>query len=227
VLIAFVAVSDPAVSEVGAALARRLPPSTRIVHVSGSLPLAALADAREAGHEVGSFHPFQSVPVERPPSAFQGSLIGVDASDEALADRLFQLARDLGGHPRRVPDDQRALYHVAAVLVSNLLIGLVGQSAGVLQSVGWTREEAMAALLPLVSGVVENLAAEGLAGALIGPIRRGDPATVKRHLDELERKGLEEAASVYRILGKATLELALEAGLEPAKGDEIRVALTG
>jgi predicted short-subunit dehydrogenase-like oxidoreductase (DUF2520 family) len=62
---------------------------------------------------------------------------------------------------------------------------------------------------------------------LIGPIRRGDPATVRRHLEELERNGLEEAAGVYRILGKATLELALEAGLEPAKGDEIRVALTG
>ena len=212
---------------VGAALARSLPPGARIVHVSGSLPLAALAEAREAGRVVGSFHPFQSFPFERPPAAFEGSLIGIDASDEALADRLFQLARDLGGVPRRVPDEQRALYHVAAVLGSNLLIGLLGRSAGILQSLGWTRQEALAALLPLVSGVVKNLAAEGLTGALIGPIRRGDPATVRRHLEELEKHGLEEAARVYRILGMATLELALEAGLEPAKGDEIKVALTG
>ena len=225
--IAFVAVSDPVLPEVAAALARRLPPSTRIVHVSGSLPLSALAAARHAGHEVGSFHPFQSFPFERPPSAFEGSLIGVDGSDEALVDRLFQLARDLGGTPRRVPDEQRALYHVAAVLGSNLLIGLVGRSAGVLQSLGWTRQDAVAALLPLISGVVKNLAAEGLTGALIGPIRRGDPATVRRHLEQLERSGLEETARVYRILGLATLELALEAGLEPAKGDEIKVALTG
>ena len=43
----------------------------------------------------------------------------------------------------------------------------------------------------------------------------------------VEKHGLEEAAHVYRILGMATLELALEAGLEPAKGDEIKVALTG
>ncbi len=208
-------------------VSRRLPLGARVVHVSGSLPLGALADILSAGHPVGSFHPFQSFPFERPPNAFQGSLIAIDASEEPLVDRLFQLALDIGGLPRRVPDDQRALYHVAAVLSSNLLVGLTSRSAGVLQSMGWTREEAMAALLPLMSGVVKNLAAEGLTGALIGPIRRGDPAAVKRHLAELDRHGLTETARVYRILAVATLELALEAGLDPAKGDEIRVALTG
>ncbi|MDQ6691136.1 MAG: DUF2520 domain-containing protein, partial [Candidatus Dormibacteraeota bacterium] len=208
-------------------ISRRLPVGARLVHVSGSLPLTVLDEVRAAGHPVGSFHPFQSFPFERPPNAFQGSLIGIDASEEDLLDRLFQLALDIGGTPRRVPDEQRALYHVAAVLSSNLLIGLTSRSAGVLESMGWSRQEAMAALLPLISGVVKNLAAEGLAGALIGPIRRGDPAAVSRHLDQLEQHDLLETARVYRILAMATLELALEAGLDPAKGDLIKEALTG
>ncbi len=224
---AFLAVSDPAVPGAAAALGARLPPATAVVHLSGSLELAALAAARAAGHPTGSFHPFQSFPVVRPPQAFAGSLVGVDAADEELAERLFQLARDIGGRPRRVPDEQRALYHVAAVLSSNLVIGLAGTAAGVLESMGWTEGEALAALVPLMSGVIENLGTEGLGGALIGPIRRGDPATIRRHLDELDRHGLEEAARVYRILALATLELALATGLDPASGEQIREALTG
>jgi predicted short-subunit dehydrogenase-like oxidoreductase (DUF2520 family) len=165
--------------------------------------------------------------VVRSPDAFAGSLVAVDATEEDLAGRLFQLARDIGGRPRRVPDGERALYHVAAVLSSNLVIGLVGTAASVLESIGWTRQDAVAALLPLLSGVMTNLTAEGLEGALIGPIRRGDHATVRRHLEELDRRGLEEAARVYRILGIATLELAQAAGLDPADGKQIREALTG
>jgi len=198
-----------------------------MVHVSGALELAALAAARAAGHQTGSFHPFQSFPVVRGPEAFAGCLVGVDATDEELTQRLFQLAREIGGHPRRVPDEQRALYHVAAVLRSHLVIGLAGTAAAVLESLGWTEDEALGALIPLLSGVVDNLRREGLGGALIGPIRRGDAATVRRHLTELERRGLEEPTRVYRILGIATLELALATGLDQASGEQIREALTG
>ena len=163
----------------------------------------------------------------RPPEAFVGSLVGVDATTDALVDRLFQLAREIGGHPRRVTDEQRALYHVAAVLSSNLVVGLAAASASVLESMGWTEEESLGALIPLLSGVVDNLRSEGLGGALIGPIRRGDAATIRRHLTELERSGLEEPTRVYRILGIATLELALATGLDKASGEQIREALTG
>jgi predicted short-subunit dehydrogenase-like oxidoreductase (DUF2520 family) len=209
------------------ALTGRLAAGSAVVHVSGSLPLAVLAAVRDAGHPTGSFHPFQSFPVARPAAAFAGSLIGVDATDEALAVTLFELARDLGGVPRRVPDEQRALYHVAAVLASNLFLGLVATASGVLESMGWKRADALAALVPLLSGVLENLTAEGLEGALIGPIRRGDAETVRRHLNALDGGGLEAAARVYRILGIATLELALTTDLDEARGEQIREALTG
>jgi predicted short-subunit dehydrogenase-like oxidoreductase (DUF2520 family) len=225
--VAFLAVPDPAVPEAAAALGARLPPATAIVHLSGSLELAALTAARAAGHRTGSFHPLQSFPVVRSPGAFAGSLVGVDASDEELAALLSRLAEDIGGRPRRISDEQRALYHVAAVLSSNLVLGLAGTSAAVLESMGWTEEDALGALIPLLSGVIENLRTEGLGGALIGPIRRGDAATIRRHLTELERRGLEEPTRVYRILGIATLELALATGLDKASGEQIREALTG
>lgn len=221
------AVSDPVVGEIAGRLAELLPPAAAIVHLSGPLPLSTLDPVRAGGRAIGSFHPFQSFPFERPPEAFAGSLIAVDASDELLAERLARLAQELGGLPRRVPDRERALYHVAAVLSSNLFIGLIGSAATVLETIGWTREEAVAALLPLEAGVLANIKTEGLAGALIGPIRRGDPETVRRHLEALELAGLEEIARIYRILGTATLDLAIATGLDPVKGEQIRVALTG
>jgi predicted short-subunit dehydrogenase-like oxidoreductase (DUF2520 family) len=225
--VAFLAVPDPELPAVAGRMAPRLPPATALVHLSGSLPLSILEVAAAAGRAVGSFHPFQSFPVQRGPAAFRGALVGIDSADPALLARLERLALDIGGRPRRVPDRERALYHVAAVLASNLLIGLIATAATVLEAVDWTREEAVDALLPLLSGVVENIAAEGLEGALIGPIRRGDPETVRRHLAELESHGMEDPARVYRILGKATLELALASGLDPAKGEQIKQALTG
>ena len=221
------AVSDPAVGEVAGRLALLLPPVTAIVHVSGPLPLSILDSARGGGRAIGSFHPFQSFPYERPPQALAGSLIAVDASDEMLAERLARLAIDLGGLPRRVRDEERALYHVAAVLSSNLMIGLVGSAATVLESIGWSRAEAVAALLPLQAGVLSNIRERGLDGSLIGPIRRGDAATVRRHLEALGAAGLEEIARIYRILGAATLDLAIATGLDPVKGEQIRMALTG
>jgi len=50
---------------------------------------------------------------------------------------------------------------------------------------------------------------------------------VRRHLEALEGAGLEEIARIYRILGTATLDLALGSGLDPVKGEQIRQALTG
>ena len=53
-----------------------------------------------------------------------------------------------------------------------------------------------------------------MEGALSGPLRRGDAATIRAHLDALEPvRGL---AALYRALGRELLEL--ELGLaEPAR----------
>jgi predicted short-subunit dehydrogenase-like oxidoreductase (DUF2520 family) len=213
------AVSDPAVAEV----AREIEAARAVVHVSGSLGL----DVLEPQARRGSLHPYQSFPVERPPEAFRGSLIAVDASDDELLAELQELARRLGGTPRRVRDADRTLYHASAALSSNLVVALASLASDGLGKLGWSREEALAAVVPLLGGVVENLCRAGLPEALIGPIRRGDAATVGRHLAELEARGLAQAAAAYRILGMAALELALEAGLDAAAAEELRAALTG
>ena len=221
----FLAAPDQAVEQLAGKLAPEPHPESAAVHLSGALPLAALAAPRAAGWQVGSLHPLQSFPRPRGPEAFRGSYFAVDASTDQLKRRLAELATRLGGSPKAVTDDQRALYHAAAAMGANYLVALAAESASVLQAIGWTPEESLRALLPLMRGVLQNLEDNGLPDALIGPIRRGDPATVRRHLSALS--ALPEQAAVYRILGTAALRLAREAGLDSEAAAQIEEALTG
>src|SRR5262249_23321897 len=156
-----------AIAGVAGALVRegRLPGDAPVVHLSGACGLDVLGAAAAAGHAVGSFHPLQPFPAERPPSAFRGSLVGVDASEAGLRARGEALAALLGARPRRVRDGQRAAYHAAASMAANLLVALADQSRLVFESVGWAEEDALVAVRSLMQGSVDALGAQGLPGA--------------------------------------------------------------
>jgi predicted short-subunit dehydrogenase-like oxidoreductase (DUF2520 family) len=224
--VVFLAVPDGAVSDYSAALARSsMPQGVSVVHVSGALGLGALEPLRSR-HAVGSFHPLQSFPEPRRPNAFQGITVAVDASTPALRRCLARLARDIGARPRYVDDGQRALYHASAVFASNYVIAVVGEGVQVLEAAGWSSSDAQRALIPLVEGVVANLRKRGTAGALTGPIRRGDGETVERHLRALHGLSTPQPEATYRMLGAVTLGIAQEAGLQPAAAERIKRALT-
>src|SRR5690606_29523881 len=72
--------------------------------------------------------------------------------------------------------------------------------------------------LPLVTGTVENLANAEPSAALTGAIRRGDAESVRSHLAAL---GDGPEAECYRVLGLATLELAVRAGLDAASAERV------
>jgi predicted short-subunit dehydrogenase-like oxidoreductase (DUF2520 family) len=220
--VVFLAVPDQAVHAVAATI-DRLEPSPRLsfVHVSGALGLDALDALRD--HPVGSFHPLQSFPAPRDPEAFRGITVAVDASTAALMRRLRALARALGATPKRVGDEDRVLYHAAAVYASNFVDVVVAEAVRLLGEIGWSEADATKALLPLVEGAVRGIRERGTVQALTGPIRRGDSDTVKRHLEALDRL---EFGAKYRMLGKIALEIAVEAGLEPAAAGRMQRALT-
>ncbi len=210
---------DGAVGAMAARIAKLRPRrALAIVHLSGALGLDAL-DAL-AGNPRGSFHPLQSFPAPRGPEAFRGITVAVDASTETLERRLRALARKLGAKPKHVGDAERVRYHAAAVFASNFLDVVVAEAMRLLESAGWTERESLDALLPLVQGAVDNIRRRGVVGALTGPIRRGDADTVSRHLGVMDRPEL------YRMLALVALDMAKEAGLDPAAAERTRRALT-
>ena len=219
--IVFLAVPDQAVEDVAERLSRlKLSRRLSFVHVSGALGLGVLHALRD--HPVGSFHPLQSFPEPRDRSAFRGITVAVDAGTPALMRRLRSLARAVGAKPTRVGDENRVLYHAAAVFASNYVDVLLGEGVRLLQTAGWTEKEATTGLLALTEGALASVRKRGVVAALTGPVRRGDVTTVERHLTALSGP----IADLYRMLGLIALEIAVEAGLEPAAAGRMRRALT-
>ena len=235
VAVVFLTVPDSSVRDVAVKLAAggpAIPDTVAFVHASGALELGALAPLRQR-HSVGSFHPLRSFPEPGRAEAFRGIVIAVDASSAWLRRVLERLARDMGAKPRRVEDRQRALYHAAAVFASNYVVALLGEAVGLLERSGWTEKDALRGLIPLAQGAVANVRKQGPTAALTGPIRRGDAETVTRHLaalGELDarpgRRSDPRRMDVYRMLGQVALEIAKQAGLEPAAAERTRRALT-
>jgi predicted short-subunit dehydrogenase-like oxidoreductase (DUF2520 family) len=181
-----IATPDAAVAAVAAAV---VPVATTVVaHLAGSLGLEALAPhARRA-----AIHPLRSIP--SPETDLTGAWFAVGG--DPLAGRVVD---DLGGHRVVVADEDRAAYHAAACIASNHLVALLGQVERVAATAGVPLE----AYTDLVRQTVDNVAALGPAGALTGPVRRGDEATVARHLaalDPSERAAYEALAAAARRL---------------------------
>ena len=131
------------------------------------------------------------------------------------------IVRRLGGVPVTLAPEAKPLYHAGAVFASNYLVTMLAEAMRLLEEAGIGRDAALAALLPLVRATLENVAAAGPEGALTGPIARGDAATLRRHLSALPHRD----ADLYRAVGRATLRLAREAGLEEARAARLEEIL--
>ena len=196
-----------------------------VVHASGALSSELLAPLRERGAAVASVHPIRSFAVaERRDDVLEGIVCGAegDAQALALATPIFEAA---GARIVRIEPDAKPLYHAAAVLACNHLVGLVESSLQAYAAAGVDRASAMAALEPLVRGTVDNLFERGPAGALSGPIVRGEAELVARQIDGLTAVS-PELGAVYRVLAGQTLPLARTVeGTDPDRLDAVSAAL--
>lgn len=207
----FLTTPDSTIQQVAEAIRWR--PNQDVVHCSGGASLVLLASAHTAGASIGGFHPLQTFPrTDLPAARFHGITFGVQA-DGALLGRLEQLARELGGKPLHIQESDRALYHASAVLVCGAVAALVGVSSDLWASFSTPQQSqaALASLLPLLQGTIEELVANGLPMALTGPVARGDVAMVQRHLEAL-RRDAPHVIPLYSELGLVQIPLAQTKG---------------
>lgn len=182
-----------------------------VVHCSGATELSALDAAARAGARVGGFHPLQIF--SDPALALQllaGSAVAIEA-EPALQAELQRLALGLGMKPLQLQPGTRAAYHGAASFAASFLLSMLNEAVQVWASIGLPQELALEALLPLAKGTLQSAQARGLAGALAGPISRGDAGVVGAHLAAFD--GLGDAhGAFYRTLSRRQLHLARAAG---------------
>ncbi|HEX5939023.1 MAG TPA: DUF2520 domain-containing protein [Dehalococcoidia bacterium] len=183
--------------------------STKIaVHCSGALSLDVLEPATAEGAAVGSLHPLLALASAE--ADFRGATAALEGDERALP-VLEQIAADLELRALVLAPGQKALYHAAAVILSNYSVILFAVAQEILESLGEGEEEARASLLPLLRAVVTNLGRQSAPAALTGPIARGDVQTVAGHLAALAAKH-PELIPLYQELGLKTVDLANRQG---------------
>ncbi len=205
----FITTGDQAIVEVAQSVRWR--PGQIATHTSGAATSEALSAAKQAGAYVASFHPLQTfAEPEQALTNLPGTTFAIEG-DPAAVERLKLVAEALGGRWIVLRSEDKALYHAAAVVVSNYTVTLMSAAVDLWRTFGVQPDIAVRALLPLLKGTVNNIETQGLPDALTGPVARGDVATVQAHLDAL-REHAPELVCVYRQLALQTIPVAQAKG---------------
>jgi predicted short-subunit dehydrogenase-like oxidoreductase (DUF2520 family) len=182
-------VPDRAIAEVAAAI----PLGPWVAHTSGACRIEALAP-----HERRfSLHPLQTFTLDRGAEQLDGAWAAVSGETAEALEAGFEAARLLGVQSFELADEDRPLYHAAAMFVAAFLVTIHEAAAELFHAVGAPPE----ALEPLLRRTIEN----GFAPT--GPHTRADWATIEGHLAAI-RGRRPELEPLYRALSDATMELA-------------------
>ena len=200
-----------------------------VAHCCGAASIELLTAAERAGASVGAMHPFQTFAAIDDPSEAAARLNGVTfavAANGWLTDTLPELARSLGGYAISIPDELRPLYHASAVLSCGYVATLLDAAAGLWTELGYTDEDGVRAIVPLVRATVEAVQRMGPSGAVTGPAVRGDAATIAAHLEALTRHA-GHLSTLYRELTSASVPLARSKGVTDEQIEQLRRTLGG
>ena len=216
----FLAVPDDSIPLVAASVRWRR--GMAVAHCSGATEISTLEPALRQGAYIGGFHPLQTFgDPDVAVLTLPGCAIAIEA-DEPLHSRLEELAVLLGCPPIRLPAGTRARYHATAHYAAGFIFTLIKEAADIWQTFGIAREDAVAALVPLLHGTAASMKHSGIVHGLPGIFSRGDIGTLRKHLDDLGAVG-PEALRLYCELGLRSLPLGLErGGLTAERAAEMR-----
>jgi predicted short-subunit dehydrogenase-like oxidoreductase (DUF2520 family) len=170
-------------------VAEGLPAGPWVAHMSGAVPLSALAlHPRRFG-----LHPLQTFRRGGGPEQLDGASAAVTGESDDARQRGRWLAECLRLRPFDLDESKRVLYHAGATMASNFLVTLFRASRQLVEAAGAPAE----GLLPLMRQTIDN------GFELTGPISRGDWATVEAHLAAIHQDA-PEIEELYRAMARAT-----------------------
>ena len=174
-----------------------------VLHTSGALDSSVLAPLARRGAATGSLHPMQTF-CGRTAAKLAGIVFAVegDPRAKAVAERI---ARALGGVPVSVQGKSKPAYHAAGAFAAGHVLALIEAGTRMLVQLGFTRQQATQALLPLTRQTLNNFEKWGPRASWTGPIARGDFAVVRKHAGSLRlypREFRESYAALARLAGR-------------------------
>jgi predicted short-subunit dehydrogenase-like oxidoreductase (DUF2520 family) len=207
--VVILAVRDPMIGEVaqmlvGTGLVNRKHVLLHCAGAASAKELLGVVVDKVAG--IGTLHPLSAIADGRAAMrTLKGTVFGIEGDDVGRT-TAGKLVTALGGITLALDSSQMAAYHAAAALASNYIVAALDAAAAVLASAGVAPDRAAQALVPLAEGALRNVSVHGTTAGLTGPVRRGDVATIQRHLDALRARP--ELAEIYRALARHAVEIA-------------------
>ena len=203
--IIFITTPDGVIAHVWEALLKENLDHHIICHFSGSLSSHVFSGREEAGALGISMHPMYAFSDKfHSYEQFHTAYLTLEGDPEAVT-VMKPMWEELGHHVLTLKAQDKIKYHAAAAMASNEMLGLMQASLDVLSECGFSEEDSMALLTPLVQGNIASMLEKGCVNALTGPVERGDAQTIEKHLQALEGS---EAGKIYQSLGCTMVELA-------------------
>ena len=191
------------------------------LHTSGALSSNVLAPLRKSGISVGALHPLVSISDARDGADWLTRGFFAVEGDAAAGRMAKRIVRDLGSQAFEIEASAKPLYHAAALMASPNLTALVDIALEMLSRCGLNANQSQKVLLPLIRSTIDNLAAANPARSLTGTFKRGDVATVRKHVEAISSQKLFDALEAYVILGRRAMKLANHKSETRAAVDQI------
>jgi predicted short-subunit dehydrogenase-like oxidoreductase (DUF2520 family) len=179
-----------------------------VLHTNGALDRSVLAPLERLGAATGSLHPLQTFTRGTAPN-LDGAICAIEGTPRALR-VARRIANDLGCIPVVLAPQSKPAYHAAAALAAGHILAVEEAATQILIAIGFTRRQAVRALLPLTRQTLQNFERLGPNDApnlvWTGPLARRDFATVKKHAAAL-RRFPHEYRDAYATLSRLALSV--------------------
>lgn len=173
-----IAVSDDAIYEVQASLPPKIKQNRIVVHTSGFTSIHTLDQVVHRG----VFYPLNTF-TEELKVDFTQTPFFIDSAIEEDLKVLKNIASVLSDKVIVADDNKREQIHVAAVIVSNFSVALLGMGEKIMEEMNLSMDY----LRPLLEKTYENCLRYPAAEIITGPASRGDIEVVKKHLRKLDK----------------------------------------
>lgn len=177
-----------------------------ICHCSGVLSSEIFSDISAPHYQCSGFsiHPLLAVSSRLDSHKELSSTLFTIEGQSDRKNEIAAIIRSCGNQVVFLRPKDKVRYHAAAVIASNLVLGLAQTAVEELQNCGFSRDDALEVIIPFMKTNVAHLENHTPEEVLTGPIERGDVRTVCTHMEELEQENRE----IYRLLSGKALKLA-------------------
>jgi predicted short-subunit dehydrogenase-like oxidoreductase (DUF2520 family) len=178
-----IAVNDRAIEQVAMKLSAKLN-NHFVVHTSGTMPSTVL---EPYFNQFGTLWPLQTFSLASQPD-FERIPIFINSTQKGTpqykSDFLTKIAEKISPRVFELSDKDKMTLHIAAVFVNNFTNHLFKIGSEIVQQ----QQLPFDVLLPLIEETVSKIRNNPPETMQTGPARRGDDATIDKHLEFLEKQ---------------------------------------